>query len=104
MPPLSTERVYYATDFCNIKIGRSVSPRRRGGELRVEMLYTLPGGTFEEKRHHRMWDRFRIGNSEWFRPGDDLLLWLVVQLTNDGRTHELHAVKTVILNHKRTAA
>jgi hypothetical protein len=106
LPPLEatvTEHVYYATDFCNIKIGRSASPRRRGGELRAEMLYVIPGSAFEEKRHHRMWARYRIGNSEWFRPADELLLWLIVQLTSDGRTRQLHLMRTVILNQKQAA-
>jgi hypothetical protein len=73
---VAVETVYYATDMCNIKIGRSRSPRRRGGELKVEMLMTFAGGQLDERRHHRMWKRYRIGSSEWFRAEPELLLWL----------------------------
>lgn len=107
LPPVDMagpmEHVYYATDFCNIKIGRSTNVRRRGGELRVEMLHVIPGSAFEERRHHRMWAQYRIGHSEWFRPSDELLLWLIVQLTAEGKTRELHLMRSVILNQKQAA-
>lgn len=85
LPKATTEVVYYATDLCNIKIGRSVNPRRRGGELRAEMLLTFPGGQFEERRHQRMWRQYRIGASEWFRADSELLLWLDLQIERDTR-------------------
>jgi hypothetical protein len=74
------ESVYYATDMCNIKIGRTRSPKRRGGQLRVDMLLTFEGGELDERRHHRMWQRYRIGTSEWFRATPELLLWLTRQV------------------------
>jgi hypothetical protein len=98
------EVVYYATDGCNIKIGRTVSPRRRGGELRATMLLTIPGSELEERRQHRMWARYRIGKSEWFHPADDLLLWLVVRLVGEGRTKELGVLRHMILDLKRPVA
>ncbi len=76
--------VYYATDMCNIKIGRTVNLRRRGGELKVEMLLTFSGGEIEERRHHRMWAKYRIGSSEWFRPDNELLLWLAAHVSAGG--------------------
>lgn len=103
-PNTLTEVVYYATDMCNIKIGRTISPRRRGGELRVDMLLTIPGSQLEERRHHRMWSRFRIAKSEWFRPGDDLLLWLTAELVKDGRVRELGVLRQLILDTKRATA
>lgn len=79
-PPVAatnaTGWVYYGTDGCNIKIGFSTSPRRRGGELKLTMLLTFIGGVEEERRHHRIWAKHRIGSSEWFRPDLDLLEWL----------------------------
>lgn len=104
IPSTSTEVVYYATDYCNIKIGRSISPRRRGGELKAQMLYTTPGGDFEERRHHKMWAKYRIGRSEWFRPSDELLLWLVLQLVSEGRTWELAMLRQLIAEIKGLAA
>lgn len=104
MPETAAEVVYYATDLYNIKIGRTISPRRRGGELRVEMLYTIPGSDFEERRHHRMWARYRIAKSEWFRPGDDMLLWLMVQLVGEGHPRELGILRQMILDIKRGEA
>jgi Meiotically up-regulated gene 113 len=96
--------VYYATDFCNVKIGRTVSPRRRGGELKVTMLLTFQGGEQVERRHHRMWAKYRIGNSEWFRPSDDLLLWLAAQLLEGGRTQEAKALQYLVRGVKSRAA
>lgn len=68
--------VYFGTDGANIKIGYSASPRRRGGELKVTMLWTFPGTVDDEREHQRRWFRHRIAGSEWFRPGGDLLEWL----------------------------
>jgi hypothetical protein len=103
-PLIGSEVVYYATDGYNIKIGRTISPRRRGGELRVEMLHTIPGGELEERRHHRMWKDCRIAKSEWFRPTDDLLLWLFTELTREGRTRELGILRQLTVDTKRAAA
>lgn len=102
--PVMAEVVYYATDGCNVKIGRTISPRRRGGELRVEMLHTIPGSELEERRHHRMWSRFRIARSEWFRPGDELLLWLAAEMVKADRHYELGVLRQLILDTKRAAA
>lgn len=102
--PTSVSVVYYATDLRNIKIGTTINPKRRGGELRSFMLLTIPGGELEESRQHRMWDRYRIGASEWFCPGDDLMLWLAVQLMVPGRGRELAVLRKVILDNKRAAA
>jgi len=103
-PPTATEVVYYATDGYNIKIGRTNSPRRRGGELRVQMLHTIPGGQLDEARHHRMWRHYRLTGSEWFRPGDELLLWLTTELVVNGKTRELAILRQLILNTKRASA
>ena len=69
-------RVYYGTDGVNIKIGYSTSPRRRGGELKLTMLWTFAGTVEDEREHHRRWMRHRINGSEWFRPDPGLLEWL----------------------------
>jgi len=88
------ESVYYGTDGCNIKIGLSGSVRRRGGELKITMLLAFPGSRFEERRHHKMWEKYRIGDSEWFRPADELLLWITTQL--EPRSRELASLQQVI--------
>jgi hypothetical protein len=72
----TTGYVYYGTDGCNIKIGYSTSPRRRGGELKLSMLLTFLGGVENERTHHRIWAKHRIGASEWFHPAPELLEWL----------------------------
>ena len=102
--PTTTEVVYYATDMCNIKIGRTTNRRRRGGELKVAMLLTFDGGDFEERRHHKMWDRYRIGTSEWFRPGDDLLLWLATQLLGRERSQESKVLQILVRGVKSRVA
>jgi hypothetical protein len=97
--------VYYATDGCNIKIGYTRRPaRRRGGELGVTILYTEPGSELDERRAFDIWHRYRISRSEWFRPGDDLLLWLITQLVAEGKYRELAVLRQVILGAKRKDA
>lgn len=102
--PPTIGRVYYATDHCYIKIGHSMSPKRRGGELQVEMLLTFEGTVADEKRHHQMWAKYRIGTSEWFRPGDDLLLWLSLQLMDSGRRNEAQHLRQLVYGLKRAVA
>lgn len=94
------ESVYYGTDGCNIKIGRSGSVRRRGGELKIMMLLTFPGSLFEERRHHKMWKKYRIGDTEWFRPADELLLWITTQL--EPRSAELAVLQETIRQANQT--
>jgi hypothetical protein len=95
---------YFATDGVNIKIGHSVDARRRGGELRATMLLTIPGGELEERRQHTKWRQLRIGNSEWFRPGNRLLLWLIEQLAKDTPSARgLRIVGEMIVERDRAA-
>ena len=88
---------YFATDGLNIKIGHSCDARRRGGELRATMLLTIGGGEVEERRQHAKWRHLRIGNSEWFRPGNRLLLWLIMELAKDTpNARELRIIGEII--------
>lgn len=79
-PPTSTSVatgfVYVGTDGHKLKIGWSASPRRRGGELKLTMLWTFPGTVEDERRLHRLWMRHRINSSEWFQPDPAILEWL----------------------------
>lgn len=96
-------RVYYMTDGYNIKIGYTArEARRRGGELKTEVIYSTPGTQLDERRHHRMWAKYRIDSTEWFRPSDELLLWLFVQVSGDRPTRALATLRQVSFNHKRT--
>lgn len=100
LSPLS--RVYFAHDWCNIKIGKSITPMRRvGGQLRISMMFTVPGGLPEERRYHAMWDKYRIGRSEWFTAGDDLLLWLALNAPDE---HGRVAVRTFVYSLKQKRA
>lgn len=95
---------YFATDGVNVKIGHSCDARRRGGELRATMLLTIPGGELEERRQHAKWRHLRIGNSEWFRPGNRLLLWIIDQLAKDTPSaRELRIVGEMIVERDRAA-
>lgn len=96
LSPLS--KVYFGTDWCNVKIGRSVNPRRRGGELRISILWTVGGGLAEEQSYHRMWASRRIGQSEWFRPNDEMLLWLALNAPDD-RARQM--VRSLVVSLKR---
>ena len=101
--PTVAEVAYYGTDFCNVKIGKTNNRRRRGGELKIAMLLTFDGGEAAERRHQRMWDRYRIGTSEWFRPGDDLLLWLATQLLGRERSQESKVLQALVRGVKGRA-
>lgn len=71
-----TGYVYFGTDGRAVKIGYTTSPVRRGGELKLTMLYTTPGTVQDEREHHRRWMRYRINSSEWFEAAPPLLEWL----------------------------
>jgi hypothetical protein len=86
--------VYYATDGYNIKIGKTRDFTRRGGELKLRYLLKLPGGGFEERRHHKMWAAYRLPGTEWFRPADELLLWITAQI--EPRSAELAILQAII--------
>lgn len=106
MPTLASPQVvYFATDLCNVKIGRTTRPlRQRGGELKVHMLHALRGVDIgEEQRQHQMWSRYRIGTTEWFRPGDELIIWLAANVP-PGDARALAALQLLIFNTKRRAA
>lgn len=86
--------VYYGTDGVNIKIGYTTSPVRRGGELKLTMLYTLPGSVEDERAHHRKWLRHRIKGTEWFRADRQILEWLDAQVP--AATHARAALRMLI--------
>lgn len=75
-----TGSIYYglSPDVGLIKIGETGrSTRKRGGELGVEIVLRFDRHSdLDEKRHHRMWSKYRVDRSEWFRPAPELLLWL----------------------------
>lgn len=72
------QRVYVAWDGgAHIKIGTSADVARRGGDLRVRPILSLPGGDAEERRFHRMFASSRLPrNREWYWPSDRLMVCL----------------------------
>lgn len=90
VPPTAKRlgKVYYGTDGANIKIGYSRSPRRRGGELKLTMLYTFEGNLADERQHHELWRRFRI-RQEWFHADPALLSWLDRRVPRTGEAREV---------------
>jgi hypothetical protein len=65
-----------------IKIGTSTKVESRHRELEcwygceLEILATMEGGKKEEKEIHRRFHHLRIGKTEQFRPGPDLMNFL----------------------------
>ena len=57
-----------------------------------------------------MWRRYQIGTSEWFCPGDDLLLWLFQETFREIRRQSqpdwrpVHALMELLTNTKRKEA
>ena len=80
--------VYYGTNGVHIKIGYSTSPRRRGGEMKLTMLYTFEGSMADERRHHDLWRRYRI-KQEWFQADLALLSWLDRRVPRAGEAREV---------------
>lgn len=76
--------IYFAqpTDGGPIKIGCSDDVDVRLGQLEAHygrplaLLATIPGGRAEEAETHARFSHLRIGRTEQFRPGADLLAFL----------------------------
>lgn len=69
--------VYVGTAGGLIKAGYTTNLVRRGGQLKLNMLYTFPGSVEDEQRLHRLWARHREpGNEEWYRPARVIFEWL----------------------------
>jgi|SRR5215467_7267368 len=88
-PDLPTARqpgVYFMTDGIRVKIGYTERlPRRRGGELKTEVIYFMPGDILTERREHQRWHRCHIVG-EWFEATPLLLVWLSIRVDRtDGR-------------------
>lgn len=103
LPRVEQGFVYYATDLHNIKIGHTLrAPMTRGGELHAQILVEIPGNEWEERRHQRMWRHYRIPGTEWFRPGNELMLWVTAHMATNARNAAV--MRSVILNAKGAAA
>lgn len=87
LPAIAQPTVYFMTDGVRVKIGYTErQPRRRGGELKTEVIYHMPGDETAERREHRRWATNRIGNTEWFEATPSLLVWLAIRADRkDGR-------------------
>ena len=79
--PASTQPgVYFMTDGIRVKIGYTERPpRRRGGELKTEVIYFMPGDMATEHREHQRCDRCHI-TGEWFEATPTLLVWLAIRV------------------------
>lgn len=69
--------VYFIRREKLIKIGYSIDPVRRAGDLGGVVLATIPGERQVERSMHLMFAHLR-DHGEWFRPGDDLLAYINV--------------------------
>lgn len=81
-------RVYFFTNAgrTEIKIGVSKDVRRRAGQLETDVILSISGTERDETLQHKMWRGYRQGRSEWFLPGENLLLYLFAlawELKND---------------------
>ena len=106
LPPLSQPSVYFMTDGVRVKIGYTErAPKRRGGELKTEIIYVQPGDEVAERREHRRWARNRIGSTEWFEATPTLLVWLALRMdvTTDARAVAALEWVTHNLENRRAA-
>lgn len=87
LPALAQPTVYFMTDGVRVKIGYTErAPRRRGGELKTEIIYAMSGDEVAERREHQRWADNRIGKTEWFEATPSLLVWLAIRADRkDGR-------------------
>lgn len=96
-------RVYWMTDGIRIKIGYTERPpKRRGGELKLEIIYIAPGDELAERREHKRWAANRIGTTEWFEPDFTFIIWLALRVTPSD-TSALRALEWLAhnLDHQR---
>lgn len=100
-------RVYFMTDGVRIKIGYTERPpRRRGGELKTEIIYTLPGNELAERREHARWAANRIGTTEWFEADHAILVWLALRVQPSTDAAAVRAIEWLAhnLDRRRVAA
>jgi hypothetical protein len=72
--PPRVDVVYYIRYRERVKIGTSANPRQRLSALVHEELLAFERGDRRlEQRRHAEFHHLRVGTSEWFRAGEDLL-------------------------------
>jgi len=105
LPAVAQPAVYFMTDGVRVKIGYTErQPRRRGGELKTEVIYFMPGDEVTERREHRRWESSRIGATEWFEATQSLLVWLAIRVDrSDGRAIQALEWLASNLEHRRAA-
>lgn len=105
--------VYFvqAADGGPIKIGTSVDVRARLKQLELAykrplaMLAEMPGGREEEGAIHERFSHLRIGRTEQFRPGPDLLEFIGRPLFAGGDVEPMKChVQPTVLNVKGSRA
>jgi hypothetical protein len=81
-PEPFVSQIYWMTDGIRVKIGYTERPpKRRGGELKTEVIYTEPGDELAERREHKRWSASRVGISrEWFEASRTMLVWLALRV------------------------
>lgn len=95
-------RVYFMTDGVRIKIGYTERPpRRRGGELKTEVIYTEPGDELAERREHKRWSANRIGMTEWFEADHTILVWLALRVQPSTEASAVRALEWLASNLDR---
>jgi hypothetical protein len=104
LPDLPEPGVYFMTDGVRVKIGFTARPpRRRGGELKAEVIMFIPGDMVTERREHHRWQHIRIGATEWFEATPELLVWLALRVDRtDARA--VQALEWLAYNIKRRHA
>lgn len=101
-PDLFIGRVYFMTDGVRIKIGYTERPpRRRGGELKAEVIYVMPGDELAERREHKRWSANRIGMTEWFEGNHTILVWLALRTNLSTDTSAVRALEWLAGNLDR---
>lgn len=99
-------RVYFMTDGVRVKIGYTERPpRRRGGELKTEVVYVMPGDELAERREHARWSASRVGISrEWFEASRTMLVWLALRTDSDANPSAARALEWLAGNLDRRCA
>lgn len=106
LPALAQPAVYFMTDGVRVKIGYTERPpRRRGGELKTEVIYVQPGDEVAERREHRRWQANRIGSTEWFEATPTLLVWLALRISLSTDARAVQAIERLAFNveHRRAS-
>lgn len=105
LPPVVRPTIYCMTDLVRVKFGfTDRPPRRRGGELKAEVLFSYDGDMEAERREHRRWAASRIGTTEWFEVTPTMLVYIALNVGQNRDARAAQALEWLAANTEASHA